>query len=71
MARAALGMSVRALAQQAGVANSTIERFEAGRGDVRAATLARIEAVLTSAGIQFLAEDASGGPGIRAPRDGG
>jgi transcriptional regulator with XRE-family HTH domain len=68
LARAALNLSVRELAEQAGVGQATIERFESGRGDMRSATLAKIEAVFTSAGVQFIAEDQSGGPGLRLPR---
>ncbi|HEX7760113.1 MAG TPA: helix-turn-helix transcriptional regulator [Caulobacteraceae bacterium] len=65
MARAALGLSVRALAQLTGVAESTILRFETGRGGILAANLGRIQAALEAAGIIFISADANGGPGAR------
>ncbi|HEX3365770.1 helix-turn-helix transcriptional regulator [Phenylobacterium sp.] len=65
MARAGLGISLRKLAESAGVGESTIQRFEAGRGGMQAATLARVEAALETAGVKFLATDESGGPGVR------
>jgi len=65
MARAALGISVRALAEQAGVADSTIHRFEASKGGMQTGTLDRLQAALEAGGVIFLSADASGGPGVR------
>lgn len=65
MARAGLGISVRELAERSGVADSTILRFESGRGSILASNLARIQTALEAAGITFIAADATGGPGVR------
>jgi transcriptional regulator with XRE-family HTH domain len=65
MARAALGISVRELAQRSGVADSTILRFETGRGGILAANLNRLQVALEEAGVIFLPADANGGPGVR------
>jgi transcriptional regulator with XRE-family HTH domain len=65
-ARAALGWSVRELADRAGVAAKTIMRLESVRGvpQSRTGTLLDIKAALESAGIEFIGtpEDR---PGIR------
>ena len=65
LARTALGWGVRELAQNAGVAPSTIVRFEAGRGGMQATTLARVEQCLREGGVIFVDADAGGGPGVR------
>ena len=65
LARTALGWGVRELAQNAGVAPSTIVRFEAGRGGMQASTLSRVEQCLREGGVIFVDADASGGPGVR------
>ncbi len=65
MARAALKISVRTLAESAGVADSTILRFETGRGAILATNLGRIQKSLESAGVVFIPADANGGPGVR------
>lgn len=65
MARAGLGLSVKVLAERSGVADSTIHRFEAGRGGMQTGTLERLQTALEAAGAIFLAADASGGPGVR------
>jgi DNA-binding XRE family transcriptional regulator len=64
MARAALGWTVRDLAEAAGLHRNTITNLEVGRyaGDVQ--TLSIIEKVLTRAGIDFIDEN-GGGPGVR------
>ena len=68
MARAALGISVRELAEKSGVADSTILRFETGRGGVLAATLQRLQTTLETEGVIFI-EANGGGPGVRvSPR---
>lgn len=65
MARAGLGISVRALAGRAGVGESTIQRFEAGRGGMQVATLARLEEALKADGVEFIDPDDRSGPGVR------
>ncbi|ATC33032.1 XRE family transcriptional regulator [Caulobacter vibrioides] len=65
MARAALGISVRELAERSQVADSTIHRFESNKGGMQTGTLDRIQAALENDGIVFLAADATGGPGVR------
>lgn len=68
LARTALGLGVRELAAQAGVAPSTIQRFESGRGDMHAKTLGRVQQVLEDGGIVFIPPDEDGGPGVRLKR---
>lgn len=65
MARAAIGMSVRALAGHSGVADSTIHRYETNRGGMQTATLGRLRAALEDLGVIFIPADANGGPGVR------
>jgi transcriptional regulator with XRE-family HTH domain len=65
MARAALGISVKALAERSTVADSTIHRFESNKGGMQTGTLDRIQAALEADGVAFISADASGGPGVR------
>lgn len=65
MARAGLKISVRELAAISGVADSTILRFESGRGAILTTNMSRIQQALEQAGVVFIAADASGGPGVR------
>lgn len=65
MARAGLGISVKVLAERSGVADSTIHRFETGRGGMQTGTLERLQSALETAGAIFLPSDTSGGPGVR------
>ncbi len=65
MARAALGISVRELSVRTGVADSTILRFETGKGGILAANLDRLQTTLEAGGIIFVAADPTGGPGVR------
>ena len=64
MARAALNWTVRDLAEAAGLHRNTITNLEIGRyaGDPK--TLATIEQVLATAGVEFIDEN-GGGPGVR------
>ena len=62
MARAALGIGVRELAEAAGVTPATFSRFENGHRRGYADTLLKIQAALEAAGIEFLNGDA---PGVR------
>ena len=63
MARAALGWSVRDLADKAGLSHDTIVRFEAG-AELKPRTVEAIRAALESAGVEFIAQN-GGGPGVR------
>lgn len=65
MARAGFKISVRELAELSGVADSTILRFESGKGAILATNMARIQRALEDAGAIFITADASGGPGVR------
>jgi transcriptional regulator with XRE-family HTH domain len=65
MARAALRLSVRQLAERTGVADSTILRFETDKGSILASNLGRLQDTLEQAGVAFLPADSSGGPGVR------
>jgi len=65
MARVAVGLGVRELAEAAEVAPSTISRFESDKGGLQARTLDRIQKVLEKRGIIFIAADSGGGPGVR------
>lgn len=63
MARAALGLTVRGLAEIAGVSHDTIVRFEAG-GELKPRTVDAIRVAFETAGIIFLDEQ-GGSPGVR------
>lgn len=63
MARAALGLGVRDLAQLASVSPDTVARLERGE-TLKEATIAIIRSALESAGVEFIARD-DGGPGVR------
>jgi len=65
LARTAVGLGVRELAAAAGIAPSTVQRFESEKGDMHSRTLDRVQQVLEEAGIIFIAADAAGGPGVR------
>lgn len=63
MARVALDLGVRELAELAGVGQATISRLE--RGDkLRDGTVQGIREALEAAGIVFIEEN-GGGPGVR------
>lgn len=67
MARAALSMSIPALAEQAGVRAGTVSHFERG-GDSYASTIRKLQDVLEAGGIIFVGSgeaSLSGGPGVR------
>jgi len=65
LARTAVGLGVRELAERAGIAPSTVQRFESGKGDMHSRTLDRVQTVLEEAGVLFIPADVGGGPGIR------
>lgn len=63
MARTALGLGVRDLADKAAVSTNTITRLESGEG-LKAQTVAAIQGVLETAGVIFIDENGEG-PGVR------
>lgn len=63
MARAALKIGVRDLAEMAGVTPNTISRIENG-GDAMASTLDKLKKALEAAGVVFIPEN-GGGAGVR------
>lgn len=63
MARTALKLGVREMAELTGVSHFTITSIEAGRA-VKPSTVAKVRAALEAAGIEFIAEN-GGGPGVR------
>jgi transcriptional regulator with XRE-family HTH domain len=69
MARAALNLGVREVAEAAGVSTNTITRLERGE-ELLPRTVANIRAALESAGVIFLEDGQSidGGPGVRLNR---
>jgi len=64
MARAALGGTLKDLADKAGINLNTISRYEAG-GAMLSNTLEKLEAVLRGEGVVFIEADDECGPGIR------
>lgn len=68
LARVALGLGVRELAEAAAIAPSTITRFESGKGGMQARTLDKIQRVLERGGVVFIDADANGGVGVRLKR---
>jgi transcriptional regulator with XRE-family HTH domain len=63
MARAALELGIRELADAAKVSTNTIVRLERG-DELRERTVDAIRAALESAGVEFIEEN-GGGPGVR------
>ncbi len=64
MARAALQIGVRDLAEMAGLAAMTVTRFENGHSSGSPKTQAALRRALETAGILFIEEN-GGGPGVR------
>ena len=64
MARAALLLGVRDLADKSGVSAMTVTRFENGRSAGSAETQDALKTALEAAGVEFIAEN-GGGPGVR------
>ena len=66
-ARAMLGWSQKELADRSGLSVPTIKRLESGSGllAIRLSTLQKLQTTLEKAGILFLSEDETGGPGLR------
>lgn len=63
MARAAIEMGIRELAEAAKVSTNTVTRFERGE-PLRERTVDALRAALESAGVEFIAEN-GGGAGVR------
>lgn len=65
MARSALKIGVRDLAEMADVTTATITRFENERGGLNSVTEQKLRAALESAGVSFLDNgDPATGPGV-------
>ncbi len=64
MARAALKIGVRELAQLAGISVMTVTRFENEQSGGHASTVAALQAALETAGVVFVPEN-GGGAGVR------
>jgi transcriptional regulator with XRE-family HTH domain len=63
MARVALGLGLRDLAELAKVAPATISRLESGE-ELKPRTVDAIRRALEAAGVEFIGEN-GGGPGVR------
>jgi len=63
MARAALQLGVRELAEAAKVSTNTITRFERGK-ELKPRTIEAIRTALEAAGVIFIEENGEG-PGVR------
>ena len=69
MARTALGLGVRDLADKAGVSTNTITRLEGGE-ELKLQTVATIQAALEATGVIFIDENGEG-PGVRLRKERG
>ncbi len=69
-ARALLGWNQDQLAEASGVGIATIRRMEAQKGPLRAIsdTLWRLQSALEQAGVVFIPESDTQGPGVRLAR---
>lgn len=65
--RALLGWSQTNLAEAASVGVATVRRLEAARSEIRgsAETIWKIQKALEAAGVEFIPEDETKGPGVR------
>lgn len=61
MARSALKIGVRELADMADVTTATITRYENERGGLNAATASKLHVALTTAGIEFINDERGDG----------
>ena len=64
MARSALKIGIRELAEMADVTTATITRYENERGGLNAATSHKLKSALESAGVIFIEQNGNG-PGVR------
>lgn len=67
MARVALDLGVRELADLAKVAPATVSRLEAGES-LKERTVDAIRAALEAAGVEFIPQN-GGGPGVRLRKE--
>jgi transcriptional regulator with XRE-family HTH domain len=67
MARVGVGWSAKDLAEASGIGESTIRRYETGKGEMYPHTMEPLRAALEKEGVIFLAsgENKDGGPGVR------
>ena len=65
LARTALRLGIRELADAAGVSPTTVTRYESGRGGVHSGTLSSLETTLEQRGVVFVAADDTGSATIR------
>ena len=65
MARAALRLGVRELAEMASVSVMTITRFETGQTRAQSTNLQKLQSALEAAGVIFTESDGVAGPGVR------
>jgi transcriptional regulator with XRE-family HTH domain len=71
MARAALRLGVRDLAQIANVTPATVTRFETEKGGLQHSSAEAIRKALEALGVQFLvAGQVAAGPGVALPVSG-
>ncbi len=68
MARAALGLGVRDLAEMAKVSPNTVTRFERG-DELQPRTIEALKTALEKAGVTFIPEN-GGGAGVRLKKRG-
>ncbi len=68
LARAALNLSLRDLADLTGLSRNTITRFELGQGAVHSANTARLQDVFEQRGVVFIAADEVGEATVRLRR---
>ena len=64
-ARAMIGWSRERLAEETGVPNRTLEKFETGNGDLRLQAASKVRRTLEKAGLVFIDPDQEFGPGVR------
>jgi transcriptional regulator with XRE-family HTH domain len=64
-ARALIGWSRDTLAEKSGTAAETVQGFEARGSDPKLGTVNKWRRALESAGVEFLEETDSSGPGLR------
>ena len=69
LARTALGLGVRELAERAAVSTNTITRLEGGE-TLKPQTVSAIRTMLEAAGVIFIDENGEG-PGVRLRKDRG
>jgi transcriptional regulator with XRE-family HTH domain len=64
-ARALAGLTQRQLSARAGVGNQTLADFERGARQTFESNLEKLHSALEDAGVEFMPESSSAGPGVR------